>query len=207
MQCTIIVSSKCVLEIIWTWVETSRSVFIPFKGDIKCAFYWIQSTLQFDIRFECSVILLLDGIVHLPWTNKSITASGLCRSFTRQMYSAVSVDNAGWNCKLKSWGESVICSNGRNTKKIIEIRFDHKLLAQSHDKCNYILFGIRLLQQKLILVRKSQKLVQSNILAGIFVIFRDQINCPNSGCWAWVLRFHTNSGKNCSGMKKISCRN
>lgn len=34
------------------------------------------------------------------------------------MYSAVSVDNAGWNCKLKSCGDSVIYWNAeKQTKK------------------------------------------------------------------------------------------
>lgn len=59
----------------------------------------------------------------LPWTSKSIMASGLCRSFTKQMYSAVSVDSAGWNCKLKSCGESVICWNEMQEKGI-QLKFE-----------------------------------------------------------------------------------
>lgn len=46
--------------------------------------------------------------MHLPWTNKSIIASGLWRSLTRQIYSAVSLANAGWNSRLKFSGDSVI---------------------------------------------------------------------------------------------------
>lgn len=36
----------------------------------------------------------------LPCTIKSIIASGLCLSFTKHIYSAVSSDNAGTNCRL-----------------------------------------------------------------------------------------------------------
>lgn len=36
-----------------------------------------------------------------PWTNKSTIASGIWRSLTKQIYSAVSEAMAGKNCKPK----------------------------------------------------------------------------------------------------------
>lgn len=82
-----------------------------------------------DHTTHCFIIIyqkykIYEIINCLPCTSKSIMASGLCRSFTKQMYSAVSVDNAGWNCKLKSCGESVIyywnVQRRKNTKNSIK---------------------------------------------------------------------------------------
>lgn len=113
--CQALSTTISIESLIHFYMHTMLSCRQIMPKDLIEIVHWIQIMAKRFIKH--SNLLLKIAIkaknTFLPWTNKSMIASGLWRSLTRQIYSAVSLANAGWNCKLKFSGDNVIWNDSK----------------------------------------------------------------------------------------------